>query len=239
MQNDQYWHKYREKKVVSHDTIDANGCTYTETLALTINHADDVTLEPVTTCDSYEWNGQTYTTSQVISHDTIDANGCPYAETLSITINHAEEVTIEGNTEIVAGEETTLTASEGASYEWSNGETTQSITVAPVVTTTYTVTVTDANGCLATAEIVVSVDDGIGEDTPIVNIYPNPTKQVVNIEAENITNIRVVDMLGQTLYETNKCGDKVQIDLSGYSVGNYFLQVTANDRILTRKVVKH
>jgi len=234
------WHgtSYTNSDVLTYETFDANGCTYSETLSLTINHADDVTLEPVATCDSYEFDGVTYTESQVITTERTDANGCTYTETFNLTINHAEDVTIEGNTEIVAGEETTLSASEGASYEWSNGETTQSITVAPAVTTTYTVTVTDANGCVATAEIVVSVDDGIGENAPVVNVYPNPTKHVVNVEADGITNIRVVDMLGQTLYETNASSNRVQIDLSGYAVGQYFLEVRTQNGIAIEKIVK-
>ena len=40
-----------------------------------------------------------------------------------------------------------LTASGGVSYKWSTGGTNNNITVTPVVTTTYYVTVTDANGC--------------------------------------------------------------------------------------------
>lgn len=44
------------------------------------------------------------------------------------------------------------------SYNWSNGATTQSITVSPTANTTYNVTVTDANGCMGTAskEVIVS-----------------------------------------------------------------------------------
>ena len=52
------------------------------------------------------------------------------------------------------------------SYSWSNGVTTQSITVSPSATTTYTVTVTDANGCIGTAskEVVVkNVNCGNGK----------------------------------------------------------------------------
>ncbi|MEL4308835.1 T9SS type A sorting domain-containing protein [Joostella sp. CR20] len=44
-------------------------------------------------------------------------------------------------------------------YEWSNGETTQSITVAPEETTTYTLTVTDTNGCSQTESVTVEVED--------------------------------------------------------------------------------
>ena len=45
------------------------------------------------------------------------------------------------------------------SYSWSNGATTQSITVSPTTTTTYNVTVTDANGCTGMASKQVTVKD--------------------------------------------------------------------------------
>jgi hypothetical protein len=55
----------------------------------------------------------------------------------------------------------TLTATpSGASYLWSpGGATTQSITVCPTSTTTYTVTVTDANGCTGSDQVTVHVID--------------------------------------------------------------------------------
>jgi hypothetical protein len=55
----------------------------------------------------------------------------------------------------------TLTASpSGASYLWSpGGATTQSITVCPTTTTTYTVTVTDANNCTGSDNVTVYVVD--------------------------------------------------------------------------------
>lgn len=42
-------------------------------------------------------------------------------------------------------------------YSWNTGATTQTITFNPLVTTTYTVTVTDANGCTATESFTVTV----------------------------------------------------------------------------------
>ena len=44
-------------------------------------------------------------------------------------------------------------------YQWNTGETTQSIEVSPTETTTYTVTITDLNGCSTTADALVSVID--------------------------------------------------------------------------------
>ncbi|MBL4585430.1 MAG: Ig-like domain-containing protein, partial [Flavobacteriales bacterium] len=61
---------------------------------------------------------------------------------------------------ICIGDEVVLTVSEGENYLWSTGETTQSITVSPDQSTTYTVQVTN-NGCdqIATDEVDVSVEE--------------------------------------------------------------------------------
>jgi subtilisin-like proprotein convertase family protein len=56
-----------------------------------------------------------------------------------------------------AGQSTTLTASGGGTYQWSNGSNSASITVSPGVTTTYTVTVTSPGCGTATDNVVVTV----------------------------------------------------------------------------------
>ncbi len=78
------------------------------------------------------------------------------------------EIEIEGNTTVYYGYTpwscTTLTATVTGGtgpyeYVWSNGETSQNIEVCPDETTMYSVTVTDANECSVTTEIIVEVID--------------------------------------------------------------------------------
>lgn len=60
------------------------------------------------------------------------------------------------------GADLTATPSGGSgtyTYAWSTGETTQSISVDPASTTSYTVTVTDSYGCTASARVTVQVVD--------------------------------------------------------------------------------
>jgi hypothetical protein len=75
----------------------------------------------------------------------------------------------------------TLTAtpsggSPGYTYSWSpGGATTQSITVSPVVTTTYTVTVTDSKGCKTTAsKTIIVVDVRCGNKNDKVTVCQVP-----------------------------------------------------------------
>lgn len=64
---------------------------------------------------------------------------------------------VSGTNTICAGATTTLTATGGGTYLWSTGATTAAINVTPASNTTYTVTVTSANGCTATANRIVTV----------------------------------------------------------------------------------
>lgn len=77
--------------------------------------------------------------------------------------------------------------------------------------------------------------DGIREDRgPMVNIYPNPTKDILHVEAENISNIQVYNSLGQIMNITTN----TNIPVGSYSEGLYTVSVTFTDgRVLTRKVM--
>jgi hypothetical protein len=80
-------------------------------------------------------------------------NGCNAASTATTVVVNTNPampvVSASGPTLFCAGGSVTLSAPAGYSYSWSNGATTQSISVA--ATGNYSVTVTDANGCSATS----------------------------------------------------------------------------------------
>jgi predicted transcriptional regulator len=83
-------------------------------------------------------------------------------------VNDKPVVDINGKKEICAGEETVLTASGGATFAWSNGATTSSITVMPGSTTTYNVVVTSGENCQATKSVEVVVNP-----LPVVVLTPS------------------------------------------------------------------
>ncbi len=92
-----------------------------------------------------------------------DSNGCKNWAVVNITQPPPVVVTVPPDT-ICIGQSATLTATASGgtvpyTYSWTpGGQTTQSITVTPIITTTYTVQATDSNGCAsAPTPVVVTV----------------------------------------------------------------------------------
>ena len=85
--------------------------------------------------------------SSTVSYTTTSANGCTTTTTanLAVVAIPVATITASGATAICQGSTVTLTASPATSYLWNNNATTQSITVS--TSGTYSVEVTNANGC--------------------------------------------------------------------------------------------
>jgi hypothetical protein len=84
-----------------------------------------------------------------------------YSNMLTITINPSAASVTPAAPVICAGQSVTLTENGGTGISWSwspGGATTQAITVSPVITTTYTVTVTSPGACIATANVTITVN---------------------------------------------------------------------------------
>lgn len=113
---------------------------------------------------NYAWsNGSTMQQIENLTHGTYtvivtDANGCTV--TASATITNSNNIDIEIPWEypcIVSPGQATANVTGGTApyaYAWSNGATTQQIT--NLTAGTYTVTVTDANGCDATNSVTIA-----------------------------------------------------------------------------------
>ncbi|MEY4205134.1 MAG: hypothetical protein RL013_2838, partial [Bacteroidota bacterium] len=65
---------------------------------------------------------------------------------------------VTGDLTVCSGETTTLTATGGTNYLWNDTlGTNAAIMVSPTTTTTYSVSVTDANNCISTASVTVQI----------------------------------------------------------------------------------
>ncbi len=85
-----------------------------------------------------------------------DGNGCHGSASRQIVQYPAPTPSVAGTLSFCGGSFTTLSAIGGSysNYSWSTGETTPNISVSAVAT--YTITVTDINGCIASASATTS-----------------------------------------------------------------------------------
>jgi SprB repeat len=125
---------------------------------------------------TYLWSNGVTTFDQTVSptQTTVytvtvtDGDGCTTIANAIVKVLPIPTVTITGPEQLCAGQTVKLTASgggNGAQYSWSNGKNGPTNMVNPGTTTTYTVTVTNLNGCTATDEHTINVN--VSTDTLI------------------------------------------------------------------------
>ncbi|TND10638.1 MAG: psrP1 [Bacteroidetes bacterium] len=170
---------------------DTSGCSDSAVATVTVNPSPGITISGGTTIcagDStiltatgggiYAWNSGGSAASDTVSPATTttlfvtvtDTSGCSATDSVTVTVNILPAPSITGNTTICAGQSTTLTASGGGTYTWSSGGTSAGETVVPATTSSYSVVVTDSNGCSATTSVTVTVNP-----LPVVSVSGNTT----------------------------------------------------------------
>jgi uncharacterized repeat protein (TIGR01451 family) len=159
---------------------DANGCGSTSApMTVTVQTTPAATITasgPTTFCGggsvtltaasagSYLWSNGATSQSIVVTtsgnYSVTASNGSCSATSApeTVTVEAAPSPVITGPSEVCPEETFVLDAGAGfASYQWSNGETTQTITVTQSIATEYSVTVTNGGNCAVTATVFVDV----------------------------------------------------------------------------------
>ncbi|PLX12563.1 MAG: hypothetical protein C0598_05770 [Marinilabiliales bacterium] len=131
-------------------------------------------------------------------------------DTVEIVVNEMPVVDL-GEDQILCGEtEYTLDAgNEGSTYDWSTGENTQMITVSGSGENTYTVDVTNASGCSASASVTI-----IFADIPTVDLGADTTlcgNSSITLDAGNAGS--------EYLWSTGAESQTLVVDTAGYGYG--------------------
>ena len=169
---------------------DSNGCTIYDTIVLTeptdiifsttntniLCHGDstgsiDISVSGGVSPYTYQWNnGETTQDINNLTEGTYsvivtDSNGCTVYDTIELT-EPTEIILSSTNTNILCHGDSTgsidLSVSGGVSpytYQWSNGETAQDIN--NLTEGTYSVIVTDSNGCVDSLVVNITQPDSI------------------------------------------------------------------------------
>ncbi|MFC1224796.1 MBG domain-containing protein [Pedobacter sp. BG31] len=167
----------------------------------------------------------------------------------TLIINAIPSVSIVSSkgTEISKGETSVLTAIGGTAYSWSaasgivSGQNTASLNVRPLQTTTYTVRVTNASGCISSASITIKVN----EDYKLVanNILTpngdgiNDTWFVQNIDMYPNNEVRIFDRNGREMYSKKSYDNSWNGTIGGNDLaeGTYYYIITYGPNKLVQK----
>ncbi|WP_449386693.1 DUF7619 domain-containing protein [Chryseobacterium lineare] len=98
---------------------------------------------------------------------------------------------------------------------------------APIITNNFTTTVQNT---LAASEI--------NKENNTVSIYPNPVKDVLNIQSKNeIVKAEIYDAAGRILISASVKGNSINV--SELPKGNYIIKLFTKDKTFTQKIIKN
>jgi hypothetical protein len=188
--------------------------------------------------NSYTVTGNNFTVNPVsnISYSvTGSTSGCVGTNTAvcNVTVNPTPSVTASTSNSFICflpvQQSATLTAAGAGSYTWAPGGAGVTLVVSPTVTTDYTVTGSDANGCMAFAVVTQSVVDCTGIKETAFNhqsdffIYPNPFSRSVFIQSSSSVQIYIYNSLGQLVYDTKISSGVTELNIEG-PAGMYYIR---------------
>jgi len=105
---------------------------------------------------------------------------------------------------------------------------------------TYTIT-DEVTGTVVTYIVTVSdpasIQDGLGT-LEIVSFYPNPTTDILNVTANNLRTIEIINMMGTVVLSTPASGNTHTLDVSSLSAGLHFIRVTTDTGITVGRFIK-
>jgi hypothetical protein len=100
------------------------------------------------------------------------------------------------------------------------------------------VNITDSPNVYFTTDCLTDIQGDYKENSTI-NIFPNPSDDIINIEIENIHNgiIEIYNVNGTLIFNKVLNSESEKIDISSFSSGLYFVKVKQDRNVFVEKVV--
>ena len=199
-------------------TVYLAGYSFSRVMNL-IDQCGVVSSFSATACDSYEWEGISYTSDGDYVQILTASNGCDSIVTLHLTINNSVHYS--------------FTESATNPYTWNGTEYTE--------TGDYTQNFTSANGCDSIVTLHLNILSGISQNgTAEISVFPTPVTDILNITStEPISEIEIVNTLGQVVKRIEVNADNAVCDVEDLRSGVYVVRIHAASTTLSlRRFVK-
>lgn len=70
-----------------------------------------------------------------------------------------------------------------------------------------------------------------------INVYPNPTRDILNITNAENADIQIFDTLGKMILSKDAISANEQLNVSGLNAGIYFIQISKDGNVTNKKVI--
>jgi hypothetical protein len=241
---------YTQSGSYTYQTTGLEGCDSTATLNLTII-PDIEQTQAYTLCDgeSVTINGTNYSQSGQFTQLVPGNNDCDTLLTIDIQLDAEPSLSILGNSNIAPNSAETYAFVDPGGYTiiWSaengtviSGQGSAAATIFWDATGGGEVTLTLLNSnCSYT--YTLAVGSFVGVENHWINdlqIHPNPSTGIFNMELPEAAQITVMDSRGRKVIETNGNG-RFTLDLSAHATGTYTLQLRTGTGVGTKQLVKY
>ena len=251
-------------------TYSATGCFKAKTVTVTVfsptfnvagSHSTciggAITLVASGATNGYSWNtippynfpsitvSPTVATVYIVSANTT-SNGvtCNTSQSFSVSIYLNPTITaVAERTLICKNESGNLIAGGGNTYLWSTSQTGSIVPVSPTSLTIYSVTGTDANGCVGTATVSLKVSNCVGitqynTSTDQLEIYPNPNNGEFTINSVSDITLKLTNELGQIVKIINLSSmNDHKVSVSNLANGIYFMSGEKDNVKINQKII--
>jgi hypothetical protein len=169
---------------------------------------------------------------------------CSDTSEFQLTVFPLPTITIVQSPSIIClGSSGTLTASGANAYVWSGFSFNETKLITPTASATYSVRGTEYQyGCYNTASITINFSKCIGipdfSSDELFSLFPNPNNGDFMLHATNDTELIFYDALGKRLYDCSLSASNGFIkNITGFTKGLYFVTLSVDGRLLTRKLI--
>ena len=165
-------------------------------------------------------------------------NGCTNTDFVDLTTVLSPTITITPNDELFGNDGSiSLTIQSGIvpfTFDWNNdgvGDNNDNNDLGNVAAGTYTVIMTDGNGCHATATATVGSQLGLTDLSGVnFSIQPNPSTGIFQIIFEGdvngiVANLEIVNALGQKIVTKKVDSKTIDINITEQNAGVYFVKL--------------
>jgi hypothetical protein len=219
---------------------------------LTINESSLENGFSVDACEPYEWDGIVYAESGLYERIYTNIYGCDSIVTMDLAIIPAPVIeTINGDTEIdvrLTPTSVYSTSPNGGTFWSLDPEEAGTVVVdESIATITWSETYKGdvilhvwALGYCGQDESSMTINvknsTDVNEYSISAKLYPNPTNGIVNVEAEGLQRLTVMNVLGQVLYDQEVKADNAQINMTQFDAGTYLIRIHTLSGTTTRRI---